>query len=75
MRECGNNVGAVVSRGGRPAPAAPRLHEVTAPVPLTVGGNDPLVLDLNRDALRRLRAPSDLPIVWFTRHLEPQGMA
>ena len=67
--EAGDRVRAVVSRGGRPDLAARRLHEVTAPVLLIVGGHDPLVLDLNRDALRRLRAPSDLTVVPGATHL------
>ena len=67
--EAGDRVRAVVSRGGRPDLAARRLHEVTAPVLLIVGGHDPLVLDLNRDALRSLRAPSDLTVVPGATHL------
>ena len=67
--DAGERISAVVSRGGRPDLAAPRLHEVTAPVLLIVGGHDPLVLDLNRDALRRLRAPSDLTVVPGATHL------
>lgn len=46
--ELGSEVGAVVSRGGRPDLAAPRLVEVRAPTLLIVGGDDLVVLRLNR---------------------------
>ncbi|SFY51505.1 phosphoribosyltransferase family protein [Streptomyces sp. F-1] len=60
---------AVVSRGGRPDLAAPRLPEVTAPTLLIVGGADPLVLDLNRDARARLRCENRLATVPGATHL------
>ncbi|MGW3267571.1 phosphoribosyltransferase family protein [Streptomyces sp. NPDC001056] len=60
---------AVVSRGGRPDLAGPRLPEVTAPTLLIVGGADPLVLDLNRDAQRRLRCENRLETVPGATHL------
>ena len=44
------DVRAVVSRGGRPDLAAPRLGDVRAPTLLIVGGDDTLVLQLNREA-------------------------
>ena len=44
-------VGAVVSRGGRPDLATPWLPRVSAPTLLIVGGADPEVLELNRQAL------------------------
>ncbi len=43
--ELGARVSAVVSRGGRPDLAGPRLTEVTAPTLLIVGGEDPQVLE------------------------------
>ena len=48
-------VGAVVSRGGRPDLASPRLGHVQAPILLIVGGDDSVVLELNREAAARLR--------------------
>jgi putative phosphoribosyl transferase len=65
----GDEVAAVVSRGGRPDLAADRLAEVRAPVLLIVGGNDELVLELNREAQRRLTVPSELAIVPGATHL------
>jgi len=62
-------VGAVVSRGGRPDLAAPRLAEVTAPTLLIVGGHDGQVLELNRQAQRQLRCPNHLAVVPGATHL------
>jgi putative phosphoribosyl transferase len=67
--ELGEEVAAVVSRGGRPDLAADRLADVRAPVLLIVGGRDEPVLELNRDAKRRLNAPSELAIVPGATHL------
>jgi dienelactone hydrolase len=47
-------VRAVVSRGGRPDLADEALKRVSAPCLFIVGGNDPVVLDLNRQAIARL---------------------
>ena len=48
-------VGAVVSRGGRPDLAGPRLGQVHGPTLLIVGGADTTVLGLNRTGRPRLR--------------------
>ena len=48
--DLGGEIGAVVSRGGRPDLAAERLAEVRAPTLLIVGGNDEAVLEMNRSA-------------------------
>jgi dienelactone hydrolase len=45
---------AVVSRGGRPDLAGPALGRVLAPCLFIVGGNDAVVLGLNRDAIAEL---------------------
>ncbi|MFF3850299.1 dienelactone hydrolase family protein [Streptomyces sp. NPDC002328] len=60
---------AVVSRGGRPDLAPAALDRVRAPVLLVVGGRDPQVLRLNREAARRLRAPHALHVVPDATHL------
>ena len=62
-------VGAVVSRGGRADMAGPSLPAVTAPTLLIVGGNDPVVLDMNIEAAKLLRAPHQLQIVSGAGHL------
>ncbi|MDT0460238.1 phosphoribosyltransferase family protein [Streptomyces sp. DSM 41527] len=63
------DIGAVVSRGGRPDLAGPLLPAVRAPTLLIVGGNDPLVIDLNREAEAALRAETRLEIVPGATHL------
>lgn len=67
--EPGARIAAVVSRGGRPDLAGPRLPAVTAPTLLIVGGHDPLVLDLNRAAGARLRCENRLAVVPGATHL------
>lgn len=62
-------VRAVVSRGGRPDLATDSLSEVDAPTLLIVGGHDHTVLDLNREALRKLGAGHELDIVEGATHL------
>jgi len=62
-------VGAVVSRGGRPDLAGPALPRVQAPTLLIVGGNDTVVLGLNRQALEQLRCEKRLVVVPGATHL------
>jgi putative phosphoribosyl transferase len=62
-------VQAVVSRGGRPDLAGVHLREVRQPTLLIVGERDPLVIDLNRRALRELGGESRLVIVPGAMHL------
>ncbi|WP_405425049.1 phosphoribosyltransferase family protein [Streptomyces erythrochromogenes] len=63
------DIGAVVSRGGRPDLAGPRLAAVRAPTLLVVGGRDTTVLDLNRAAQRELRCANRLEVVPGATHL------
>ena len=67
--EPGMNVGAIVSRGGRPDLAAPRLQGVTAPTLLIVGSLDHVVLGLNREAQSAMRCETELSIVDGATHL------
>ena len=67
--EKGDIVGAVVSRGGRPDLAGPVLNRVKAPVLLIVGGNDFPVIEMNRQALAKLRGEKELVIVPGATHL------
>lgn len=60
---------AVVSRGGRPDLAAEALGSVTAPTLLIVGGEDEVVVSLNRGALRRLPNSARLEVVPGATHL------
>jgi putative phosphoribosyl transferase len=67
--EPGSKVAAVVSRGGRPDLAIPRLAAVRAPTLLIVGGHDEVVIELNREAARHLTCPHRLEIVPRATHL------
>ena len=67
--EIPDRVAAVVSRGGRPDLAGDALERVLAPTLLIVGGNDDVVLELNRAALARLRAPARLEVIPGATHL------
>ena len=67
--EPGIDIAAVVSRGGRPDLARPRLAAVTAPTLLIVGAHDEVVLDLNRRAQAELRCENDLAVVPGATHL------
>jgi putative phosphoribosyl transferase len=67
--ERGAEVAAVVSRGGRPDLAVPRLAAVQAPTLLIVGALDDVVLGLNREAQRHLRCENQLAVVPGASHL------
>jgi putative phosphoribosyl transferase len=64
-----DRIGAVVSRGGRPDLAGNALPSVRAPVLLIVGDRDLPVLELNRNAMRLIRAETRLEIVPRATHL------
>jgi putative phosphoribosyl transferase len=65
----GKEIGAVVSRGGRPDMAYEALPRVQAPVLLIVGGSDFLVIELNRSAYDKITAEKRLEIVPGATHL------
>jgi putative phosphoribosyl transferase len=68
--ELRQTVGAVVSRGGRPDLAGDALGMVRAPTLLIVGGNDGVVIELNRRAESKLRdAVRKLVIIPGATHL------
>lgn len=67
--EPGTEIAAVVSRGGRPDLAGPRLGSVRTPTLLIVGGDDRWVLEVNREAQLRMPCPSELDIVPGATHL------
>jgi dienelactone hydrolase len=62
-------VKAVVSRGGRPDLAGPVLAAVRAPTMLIVGGNDPEVAAINREALEKLQVEKEMVIIPGATHL------
>jgi pimeloyl-ACP methyl ester carboxylesterase len=68
-------VQAVVSRGGRPDLAGEYLTRVRQPTLLIVGGEDPIVIELNREAMEQLAGDARLEIVPGATHLfEEAGM-
>lgn len=66
--ERAHEIGAVVSRGGRPD-LSNRLTEVRCPTLLIVGGLDDVVIELNRQALAQIEATKELQIVEGATHL------
>ncbi|MBQ4819679.1 dienelactone hydrolase family protein [Aquimarina sp. MMG016] len=65
----GNEVKAIVSRGGRPDLAMKKLHKVTANTLLIVGGWDGTVIQLNEKAYQKLQCERKLEIVPEASHL------
>jgi putative phosphoribosyl transferase len=65
----GTSVRAVVSRGGRADLAHRRLSSVRAATLLIVGGNDEIVLRLNREAARELICTHRIDVVPGATHL------
>jgi putative phosphoribosyl transferase len=60
---------AIVSRGGRPDLARDALRRVDASTLLIVGGADPVVLDLNREAMQMMRVQAQLVVIPGATHL------
>jgi len=57
------DVGAVVSRGGRPDLAGDALRSVVAPTLLIVGGNDEPVIAMNNTALAKLKCREKMLVI------------
>lgn len=69
----GTKISAVVSRGGRPD-MANYLSQVQSPTLLIIGGNDEVVIDLNKEAFAHLSCEKELRIVPGASHLfEEEG--
>ena len=67
--ELGDQIAAVVSRGGRPDLAGKALLQVRSPTLLVVGGYDELVLCLNNEAYEKLHCEKDFRVVPCATHL------
>lgn len=65
----GNKIKAIVSRGGRPDLAMSVLDKITIPTLLIVGGNDDVVIELNKKAKRKISGICELKIVNGATHL------
>ena len=64
-----HEIGAVVSRGGRPDLAREDLSKVKSPTLLIVGSLDPEVIQLNKDAFAQLKCEKKLTVVEGATHL------
>ena len=67
--ELPQDVGAIVSRGGRPDLAGDSLPKVQAATLLIVGGNDNVVIELNEMARDQMRCEVKLEIIPGATHL------
>ncbi len=67
--ELGEEIKAIVSRGGRVDMAAEKLQEISAPTLFIVGGDDEVVLQLNEKAFTRLKCEKQLEIIPGASHL------
>jgi putative phosphoribosyl transferase len=65
----GEDIGAVVSRGGRPDLAGDALADVKSPTLLIVGGLDHPVIRMNEDAYHQLQCEKELRIIPGATHL------
>ncbi|MCE2982761.1 MAG: dienelactone hydrolase family protein [Parachlamydia sp.] len=65
----GEEIRAVVSRGGRPDLSLPALPQVKAPTLLIVGGKDSVVIELNQMAFQKLICPKEFKIIPLATHL------
>lgn len=65
----GNEVSAVVSRGGRPDLAGEALARVSTPTLLLVGGWDTPVIGMNREAYEQLHFEKAMKIIPAASHL------
>ena len=63
------DIAAVVSRGGRPDLAMESLEKVISPTLLIVGGDDTIVIGLNKQAYQKLTCVRSLEIIPNATHL------
>lgn len=69
-----NDIKAIVSRGGRVDLADNELSKIKAPTLLIVGARDDFVLDVNKDALKKIKVDKKLSIIPNASHLfEEEG--
>ena len=72
--DLGEDIKALVSRGGRPDLAGEALTKLKSPILLIVGGQDEEVIKLNKKALALIKAEKKLSIIPGATHLfEEEG--
>lgn len=71
--QMGNVIKAVVSRGGRPDLAMTVLKDIKTPTLLIVGGDDDVVIELNKKAQAAINSICELKIVEGATHLFPEA--
>ncbi|MFI0431114.1 dienelactone hydrolase family protein [Mariniflexile sp. HMF6888] len=64
-----DKIRAIVSRGGRPDLAMSALHKIKAPTLLIVGGDDDVVIQLNKKAYAELGGIKKIEIIEGATHL------
>jgi len=67
--QLGSNIKAIVSRGGRPDLAMNKLKKISIPTLLLVGGNDDVVIELNKKAQAEIKGICELKIIEGASHL------
>lgn len=65
----GEQVSAIVSRGGRPDLAWDYLDKIKSPILLLVGGYDDVVIELNQKAYEKINSVKSLEIIPGATHL------
>ncbi|ARV14796.1 dienelactone hydrolase family protein [Polaribacter sp. SA4-12] len=68
----GNKIKAIVSRGGRPDLAQSILNKIKTPTLLIVGGNDNVVIELNKNAFSQLKGIKKIETIAGATHLFPE---
>ncbi len=71
--QLGKSIRAIVSRGGRPDLAMPILKDIKTPILLIVGGNDEVVIELNKKATAAINGICELKIIEGATHLFPEA--
>jgi pimeloyl-ACP methyl ester carboxylesterase len=67
--QLGSTIKAIVSRGGRPDLAMNKLKNISIPTLLLVGGNDDVVIELNKKAQAEINGICALKIIEGASHL------
>lgn len=64
-----NDISAIVSRGGRIDLAESQLQEIKAPTLLIVGEKDDFVIEVNKEALKKIKCEKKISVIPNATHL------